>query len=543
MEYSVYHQCQSMRTAMRNSQKIHACLAGSLLSALLSALPVFSAVASEWPVAGNVTEKVSQSSRPEGKETARILTENYNRVVEDCGNGKPAYLCSGVTLRATSPKEGRFALDPSPASIESGGVSFSWLRKDQKLNQLVWKEGNGFITFNRSNTPSGIDNTLDYMCFFPEDAGSGSRLDKGCGAHKNFPDTSQQCQLQGIMTAEQWVEHFKKSSNLHNQCGFIISENQSEYNSVDGFYQGIRASIIERGSGLSGQNEFRIATWKTSKESGYPERFPVQSFFYINQSDLRWAQYDQAFFYNRTGLWIPIIKLTLPKSTADDAKFEYLYSDQNLSVKVPEATGDKGSKLTQKDYYRMNELGVDTVVHSGISEGDEVTLKWDAPRNHYETTKKATKQTDSLHFTVPRAEFIDAIGSRVKLSFQVKKAHQEEQMESEVTYLDVEGQHLQLPEPTFSTELRKITVRYSGMSVHDRISIRVEGINLQNSPLIPGKDSGEVTYIVPEEWLKENKGKEIYITYAVGNDKGEQYQFSQVLRLKTPDIKCLRFCE
>jgi hypothetical protein len=201
-----------------------------------------------------------------------------------------------------------------------------------------------------------------------------------------------------------------------------------------------------------------------------------------------------------------------------------------MSIKIPGATGDGGKELTRNDYYRLDNLTIDTLVNMGIKKDDEVTLFWDAPRHHYEVTKKANDDVESLRFDIPRMELMDAIGNTINLSFQVRKAGKERSQRSEIFPLKVENQPLQLPAPLFSREQKQITVSYNGMSTHDRISIRIEGVKHHDSSLIAGMDSGEVMYNVPEEWLKENKGKNIYITYAVGDDEGNRYQFSQVLR-------------
>ena len=287
-------------------------------------------------------------NRNNGKTIANMLTNSYNNIVDDCGEGKPAYLCSGVTLRGTSPKLGRFALDPSPSSIQSGGVSFSWLRKDAKFRKLSFNYGNGFIVFNKSITSSDVDHHLEYLCFYPEDAGTGSRADKGCGASSAFPNESGPCQPQGIYTADQWLSHFRKapanSNKYQYQCGFIIKEN-GVYDGAGAFKQGLLSNRLLHSNDLSEQNEIRIATWSTSQQ-GYPERFPVQAFFYIGNdleattsseavsSGINGARYDQLYFYNRTGIWVPVIRITLPKTVSEDVKFEFFQSDQRVQESV-----------------------------------------------------------------------------------------------------------------------------------------------------------------------------------------------------------------
>lgn len=496
----------------------------------------------------------SNTSDDTGEKTAKLLTELYNRTDKYCDTpDKPAYLCSGVILRGVHNSEAYDSWSPSPASVTSGGVSFSYLRNDIKLNGLsTW---NGFIVYNKETTPKDVDNTLDFLCYFPVDGWTIYRTNAGCGNSNSnsegysdkYINVSRECQDQNILTAEQWLEHFNQApvkpyaEKYRHQCGFITRASGGT-SSADGLYQGILArNLLKDYDSII--NEFRISTWDTAQK-GYPEKFPVQAFFYYtNQVEnnlksisggITGAQYDQASFYEKTGLWIPIIRVTLPKSGSGNATFKYRAEDQKIinimSLKVPGATGDGGKMLTRNDYYRLDDLSIDALVNMGIKKDDEVTLYWDAPRHHYEVTKKANDDVESLRFDIPRMELMDAIGDTVNMSFQVRKAGKERAQRSEIFPLKVESQPLQLPAPLFSREQKQITVSYNGMSSHDRISIRVEGEKRHDSSLIAGTDSGEVTYDVPEAWLNENTGKNIYITYAVGDDEGNRYQFSQVLR-------------
>ncbi|WP_139375551.1 hypothetical protein [Serratia marcescens] len=66
---------------------------------------------------------------------AEMLTNNYKKTVSSCGDlEEPAYLCSGVMFKGTNPSERYNSWDPSPASVKSGGVFFSYLRKYVAFN-------------------------------------------------------------------------------------------------------------------------------------------------------------------------------------------------------------------------------------------------------------------------------------------------------------------------------------------------------------------------------------------------------------------------
>lgn len=169
------------------------------------------------------------------------------------------------------------------------------------------------------------------------------RSQHGCGVYPGFESTSSPCQEQNITTASQWKAHYNNSSNnkhLH-QCGFTTSE-QSSFNGTEAFYQAIVAMSKIPTESFNEQNEIRIATWDT-KADGYPGNMPIEAFFYIVKQNriytpiekgLKGAQNDQQEYYNKTGIWIPIIRMALPILDSQDAYFSYAEADQ----KVKEST-------------------------------------------------------------------------------------------------------------------------------------------------------------------------------------------------------------
>ncbi|WP_052130801.1 hypothetical protein [Erwinia typographi] len=319
-----------------------------LLSPFLLGLWSTASISNEYDISDLDVPTVNalSASRMSGKDIAARLAQNYNNIVADCGAGKPAYLCSGITLRGTSPALDRFALDPSPSSVKSGGVSFSYLRKDTAFWRLAYHYQNGYILYNKQALPDEVTYNLQNLCYFPEDGGTDVRSDAGCGATPDFPDISGPCQAQGVTTAEQWIAHFNiapaGSNKWHHQCGFDIRET-GQYDSAASFYQGLLTRNILHKGGLVEQNEIRIASWDT-KEPGYPEKFPVQAFFYIYTGEdsakitgsvvkgIDGARYDQFLFYQRTKIWVPVIRITLPQNKPEEAKFQFIESEQRVPV-------------------------------------------------------------------------------------------------------------------------------------------------------------------------------------------------------------------
>lgn len=256
------------------------------------------------------------------------LTNQYKNVVSECGSeNSPDFLCSGVLIRATVASADYHSWDPSPASITSGGVSFSYLRKDAKFNSLAYGYTNGFIIYPGNDAPSGKI-ALSVLCSFPIDADTDNRSDAGCGEYQSNT-ASRACQIQGIFTAQAWAQHYSDNGSSHSlQCGFGLDSRYT--NIADAFSQTLQSMSLISTESFSQQNELRIATW----ESGIPTQLPLQAFFYLNGSaaGLQGAQHDQSDYYTQTaGMVLPIVRVTLPQSSAQDVTFTYSASDQVVS--------------------------------------------------------------------------------------------------------------------------------------------------------------------------------------------------------------------
>lgn len=253
------------------------------------------------------------------------LENEYASTVENCGNGNaPAFLCSGLLIRGTVASSEYHSWDPSPDSITSGGVSFSWLRKDSKFNKLAYGYVNGYILFPQQYAPQGKI-PLSVLCAFPIDGATDQRTDAGCGEYTGHSE-SVACQTQNIDTADEWYQHYIKYNSSHaSQCGFGLDSRYS--NISDAFNQTILSMAKISSESFNTQNEARIATWA----QGIPGQLPMQAFFYLkgSASGLQGAQYDQKDFYQQSsGTVLPIVSVTLPSSPEQDVVFAYSASDQ-----------------------------------------------------------------------------------------------------------------------------------------------------------------------------------------------------------------------
>lgn len=290
-----------------------------------------------------------------GEQVALNLTNQYKNSAAGCiNNGLPAFNCSGVELRGTEHSSSYYAWNPSPASVTSGGVSFSYLRTDSKYDNLAYSYYNGFFVYPNNNKPEGKI-ALDVLCAFPIDAATNSRSDAGCGMY-GVQIQSRECQLQGITDADGWYDHYVKYNRSHtSQCGFGLTDSYT--NVADAFYQTILSMAKISSESFKTQNELRIATW----EQNIPDKLPIQAFFYLNSAGLAAARADQSDFFKQTnGMFVPVIKLVLPATQNADATFTYDPTAQaetdSLSVSniqaIPptiETSGDKSlTQLTAK---------------------------------------------------------------------------------------------------------------------------------------------------------------------------------------------------
>jgi len=264
------------------------------------------------------------SSAQTGAQVAADLTARYNDTRINCGSAsKPAFLCAGIVLRSTVPSfTNQYSTwNPSPHSQTSGGVSFSYLRKDMKFKNLVFGQTSGFIFYPVLSRPAG-SRQIEILCAFPLDGATQLRDKPGCGAHPYSPDRSRRCQTIGITTAEQWVAN--QNSGTWNRCSFDVRDAMNNL-AADSFYQTIRAHNLKNYfAGAYDYSELILATWPQN----IPKELPIEAFYYL-PGGLAGAQHDQKDFYNKTGgKVVPIIKLTLPATAAADAAFTYSAADQ-----------------------------------------------------------------------------------------------------------------------------------------------------------------------------------------------------------------------
>ncbi|MUI52950.1 halovibrin HvnA [Aliivibrio fischeri] len=267
----------------------------------------------------------SAITQQQGDSLVQALRNDYNDTSQDC-NGSPAFLCSGITFRGNEP--GNYHVwNPSPNAINSGGVSFSYLRKDSKYSKLAYGYDSGYIMYQIFGAPSDkID--LDYLCFFPIDAATNTRAQNGCGTYPGVSG-SQSCDEQGIYTSSEWKTHYSNGNGSHtHQCSFNLRENAAS-DTTQNFAEGIKSMATIANESFGTQNELRLAVWPQN----IGDILPVQAFFYTADSGSHGrdeAQIYQKDFYGETNIAIPVIKMTLPDNKNQDAQFTFSMNDQAI---------------------------------------------------------------------------------------------------------------------------------------------------------------------------------------------------------------------
>ncbi len=266
-----------------------------------------------------------------GPQAARELKAWYDALQADCGGpDKPAHLCSGIMLRATDTNPAFFPWDPSPGAIRLGGVSFSWLRRDQTFSK-TWENWNGFIFYPDQVIPDPKIKTIQALCSFPINANTWERPSlQGCGPIPEVPDTDT-CQSLGINSAKAWLDKYHDIASLNKVCGWDIRDGSG------GTATWFKSSL-EAHQGLSGlardtYNELMLATWET----GQGATLPLHSFYYPAKSleSRAKARVDQARYHEQYGQTLPLIRLAFPQAPEATTVISFLDTDQAIGPGVP----------------------------------------------------------------------------------------------------------------------------------------------------------------------------------------------------------------
>lgn len=300
-----------------------------------------------FSAAVSIPQAEAATTITDGNTVVSSLTTLYADTVENCGSdSRPAFLCSGITLRATETNPAFFPWNPSPNSQVSGGVPFSWLRADSNFSKGAFSYPNGFIFYPVLSRPED-KLKVEVLCYFPVDGDTANRPTLGgCGANTFYPADSGLCHelIPKVDTAAKWYAHYTTVQNTTNgieqhrhQCAFDVRDQVNHYGAPN-FAAGVEARKLLSDADKITQNEMTLATWAQN----IPEKLPIMAFYYLGGTDnestgLANAQNDQTRFYEQTkGQFVPIIKMTLPTSFTGTATFTYSEADQGVKLNIAE---------------------------------------------------------------------------------------------------------------------------------------------------------------------------------------------------------------
>ncbi len=479
----------------------------------------------------------AHSSSSTGEQAIKQITTWYNNTVDNCGDAKkPAFLCSGIILRAVENRPDPLSLDPMPKDITNDGISFSWLRADNNFSKLIYTSQNGYLFYPPEYIPDSKFNNFSFLCAFPIYADSLSRDSNGCGANSTYPQQSKPCDQVGITNANQWITQFDTidTNRYHIQCGWDIRQGQPDI--AQRFNENIQSRNLMDTDSWAIQNEIRVKKWDASID----ERLPVHSFFYIkdNARALENARYDQRRYYKLYKEIIPIVEVTMPKNKSDNADFNYENNSQvigsGMSVSesspvIPMARGDNNDQLWRSSYYAMDALTVKIPVYEGMEEGQSINVTWRGPnpRLDYNETKVVT-DIDDTFFTIPRPNVIDATGANVQIAYSVLDSDENTQ-DSQITNLSIERQPLRLPIAHINLSTPVVTIRYPEMNDTQEVNLHWYGSTNRNFGSQKANNAGVIFFDIPQEWINEERGNNVYLIYSVEISPGERNIFSRVL--------------
>lgn len=486
-----------------------------------------------------------------GDETAAALTRNYHNTAVNCGSATtPAFLCSGVVARTTN--SGNF--DPwghSEFSRSTGAVSFAYLRADAKFGGAPWGNNqarHGYIFFPNFQAPKG-KLSPSIICYFPYDGATLYRSKPGARGCRDsitqfvYPQ-SKPCNEQNIFTAKAWLAHFRKVSygNPYS-CSLMVNDALNEQ-AVANFNAGIqvRKNVeLEVGGpnfNFKDHNELRIAAWPENN----PSSLPIQAFFWITGSeDLERSRTDQKKYHERTnGLFVPIVRVTLPSTPQSHFSFQYVSADQAITPVIAQSglvgptvpktyNPPAGDHLSMTNIYRDDLLAVQLPTHADIAASDRVSVRWrgrvlyDSPPVPYGELP-VNKQVQ-----IPRVEVIDNIGLTVPVNYSVKKDGSDETLESAVLFLSIDAQALTLQAPSYSAGT--VTVN-SPAATGSTVRVRAVGettLETANQTVTASKPN---LFVLDPDWIANNKGRTVLINYSVFTTLSPQWMFSRVLRVQ-----------
>lgn len=212
-----------------------------------------------------------------------VLNARYNDV--SSLSSKPAYYHNGIVLHTI--EDATDTWYPPSHALETGRVSFSYLRKDitYGVTNPIWGTNNPDIfTHGYIFSPCNATNYKG-LCFYPIDGLTYNRAYCGCGATTEITPENSNCEgmeklgtcaSRGVLTAQQFLNAYSENNtqqptlNQANMCSFN-AKNQAA------FFQGLQVilQMVAQNYNHVVNNELVIKQWRDLDV----DLIPIEAFF------------------------------------------------------------------------------------------------------------------------------------------------------------------------------------------------------------------------------------------------------------------------
>ncbi|MHC8342974.1 hypothetical protein [Pseudomonas sp. RT6P73] len=200
--------------------------------------------------------------------------------------------------------------------------------------------------------------------------------------------------------------------------------------------------------------------------------------------------------------------------------------------KVLEAYGALGDRLKMADIYYAPHVTIEVPQYLGMAIGQTIRARWASERHVYDSAITTVQRVGPMRFKVPRLEVIDAIGTKVPVSYTVRNFPKGPLHRSKALPLAVDPQAFDLTAPRLTADRTRVTVRYPGMTTGYHARVRITGVETRETAWQELNTDMTAEFLIPRTWIDENEGKPVLINYSVNQSRvDENSQFSKVLRV------------
>lgn len=227
------------------------------------------------------------------------LNARFTNTAVECDNNRPAFYCSGVLIRGTAGTASEYykPWGPSEHAINLGSTSFSYLRKDIKIDKLYRTHGY-LLTSQNEAVATGL--AIDYRCSYPYEADTLARGESGC---------TPSCESLGVTSINQWLDYMPTiNSNIELMCSFDANDPYSYFTSIIAHNLGETYLEPELNLPEGGDyNEVLLKTWDMDQS------LPIEAFWFLEGdvvAESKALNDREVYFFDR-GINLPVVKIDL----------------------------------------------------------------------------------------------------------------------------------------------------------------------------------------------------------------------------------------